>query len=140
MKPTKEEVLGKFYELLVVARLVDRAHDMEDKYLSMRDEFEKLISKIMDGEDEEGDSYENTYFIVSEADGGETWFPDDFAVLVPYNTLSEERKARIREGDTEKIFQHGGEFSGISINDIIDLLEEKGMMEELMTRSLKKKR
>jgi hypothetical protein len=56
----------------------------------------------------------------------------DDAVLVPHETLDTERKEQIREQDTEKLFKHGGSFPAIHISDLLELLEKKGLLEDLI--------
>ncbi len=62
---------------------------------------------------------------------------DDFmlsedARLVPHDTLDDARKARIKDGDTNKLFNHGGHFPGVYISDILEILDENGLLEGLI--------
>lgn len=72
------------------------------------------------------------FYIVYEGDGCETYLWADDALLVPSETLDDERKEQLEEGDTEKVFKHGGPFPCIRLSVLLDTLEKAGLLETLI--------
>lgn len=80
------------------------------------------------------------FYVVTESDGHETFFWDEGAILVPTETLDEDRLEQLRDGETEKVFKHGGSFPCIHLADLIEFARKHGELDKMMNecRGLRK--
>lgn len=69
------------------------------------------------------------YMVVCDSDGYETFMHADHAILVPLDYLDSDRIARLDSLETEKLFKHGGPFPGIELNEVIEMVESKRLLD-----------
>ena len=78
------------------------------------------------------DKQKNKFYIATNDDGYEWFMHADDAVLIPHNTLDSDRLESLENGDTEKLFKHGGEFPGIYISELLEELDSEGLLEPML--------
>jgi hypothetical protein len=79
------------------------------------------------------DTFTGKFLIADEGDGFDTIMHADRIVVVPIETLDVVRRDRLEDGDYEKILKHGGEFPGIYLSEIFEILEENNLLEEILS-------
>jgi len=76
--------------------------------------------------------FSNRFLVTDEGDGFETILHADGIIVVPIETLDKERKEQLDEGDYSKLLKHGGEFPGIYLLEIFEMLED-GRFDDLIS-------
>jgi len=79
------------------------------------------------------DTFTGKFLITDLGDGCDTVMRADQIVVVPIETLDVVRRDRLEDGDYEKILKHGGEFPGIYLSEIFEILEENNLLEEILS-------
>jgi len=80
----------------------------------------------------EEERFTGRFLIADEGDGLDTVFHADSVVVVPIETLDDDRKDQLENGDYEKVLAHGGEFPGIYLSEIFEILEENNLLEGIL--------
>jgi len=72
------------------------------------------------------------YIVTTESDSCETIMDGEGVIIVPISTLDDERKQALEDGECEKLLKHGGEFPGIYLTELLEILEEEGRLEGIL--------
>lgn len=82
---------------------------------------------------EEEDKFTERFLVTDEGDGYDTVLEADQILIVPIETLDEERRESLEHGNYEKFFKHGAEFPAIYLSEIFEMLDRDGRLEELLS-------
>jgi hypothetical protein len=77
-------------------------------------------------------SSDSAFLVTTESDGLETILEGMGVLIVPVETLDDDRKEQLEDGDYGKLLKHGGEFPAIYLSEILEALEDCGKLDEML--------
>jgi len=78
------------------------------------------------------DDFSKEGFFVLDTSADLEFYESDHAFIAPLAWLDSRRKERLKDGDLEKLFKHGGPVRGLFLTSIIAVIDKHSLWDEAL--------